>query len=288
MRLKLLCIIIIVFNLTFSQNKGNLFIIGGGSIPDYMIKEYTNLAGGKDSKFLIIPFASSEQEFAINSFTKKLNSAGCTNIVSVIGTKEQIDADSNLAKLTNVKGVFFTGGDQSKLTGVLLGTKFLEKIKEIYNKGGTIGGTSAGAAVISEVMLTGNEKLNTDTVNSYTFIKKDNIETAKGFGFLTNAIIDQHFIKRKRLNRLISIVIENPKLLGIGIDESTAIIVKPNDTFEVIGESNVIVFDATKSKNISVNKNGNLSVNDIKMHLLKEGDQFNLKNLKIISPKKVK
>ncbi len=266
-----------------AQNKGQLVIIGGGSIPEYITGKFVEAAGGNKSKFVIIPMASAEPLQSANSFAKKLLTAGCSKIEFLISSKEEMDADSNFAKLKDATGVFFTGGDQSKLTNVLLGTKLLDMIKALYKKGAAIGGTSAGAAVMSSIMITGQEIINKDSTNAYNVIKKGNIKTAEGFGFIQNTIIDQHFIKRKRMNRLVSLVLENPELLGIGIDESTAIIVKPNKTFEVLGESLVNVFNASKAKNISLDKNSNQAVKDISMSLLKSGDIYTMPKSKLIS-----
>ena len=146
--------------------------------------------------------------------------------------------------------VFFTGGDQSDLTRDMLDTKLLAKVFDIYNNGGTVGGSSAGAAVMSEVMITGNELVHNDSTGSFITIEKNNIETKQGFGFLKTVIIDQHFLKRKRHNRTISAVIEHPDLLGVAIDESTSIIVYPDETFEVFGSNQVLVYDATKCNTI--------------------------------------
>jgi cyanophycinase len=104
----------------------------------------------------------------------------------------------------------------------------------------------------------------------------------QGFGFVKNAIIDQHFIIRKRFNRLLSVVLEHPKLIGIGIDESTAILYKPDKTFEVIGERNVLVIDATKSTGISLNKIDLFAADNITLHLLKAGQIFDTVNRKLI------
>ena len=152
-----------------------------------------------------------------------------------------------------------------------------QKLKDLYARGAVIGGTSAGAAIMSQVMITGEELLNDDKANAFKFIKKGNIETAVGLGFLTNAIIDQHFIKRKRLNRLFSVVLEHPQLLGIGIDESTAIIVNPDEMFEVLGESAVMVIDPRSATRIRADHSGNLSARDIKTHLLMAGDRFDMR-----------
>lgn len=269
-------LLLIITSCNSAQSVGHLVIIGGGSIPDYIIEKYVELAGGRDAKFLIVPMASSQPFQSMNSFSKRLFGLGCTNIESIIGNNESIDVDSNLAKINDVKGVFFTGGDQSNLTSALLDTKLLEAIKKIYLKGGVIGGTSAGAAVMSSLMITGEELINNDTVNVFNLITQGNIKTSKGFGLLNNAIVDQHFIKRKRMNRLISLVLENPNLIGIGIDESTAIIMDPTGTFEVLGESLVMIFDAKNAKEIKLDKNNHQAAKNIKLHLLKSGDKYSL------------
>lgn len=273
-RIKLILFTILISTIIFAQPKGNLVIIGGGSIPENIIEKYVELAGGNNSKFLIIPLASGVPVESANSFAKRLKNIGCSNIEFIFGDNTTVDSDSNLLKVENVKGVYFTGGDQSRLTKALLGSKLLERIKEIYNKGGVIAGTSAGAAVMSSVMITGEELINKDTVNVFNSITKGNIKTAEGFGLIKNAIVDQHFLKRKRTNRLISIVLEKPNLIGIGIDESTAIIANPDNSFEVLGESLVTIFDARNSTDISTDKSGHQSAKNIKMHLLKNGDKY--------------
>jgi len=164
----------------------------------------------------------------------------------------------------------------------MLGTKLLDKVFEIYNNGGVVGGSSAGAAVMSEVMITGNELLHNDSTGSFITIEKNNIETKQGFGFLKTAIIDQHFLKRKRHNRTIAAVIEHPNLLGVAIDESTSIIVYPDDTFEVYGSYQVLVYDPTNGKNIREDKKGNLGISDMKLHVLISGDKFDLKTKEVI------
>jgi len=273
-KIKLNFIIFLISALAIAQPKGHLVIIGGGPIPETIIEKFVELAGGKESKFLIIPMASSLPLESANSFAKRLRNLGCINIDFILGDKVTIDNESNLSKLKDVKAVFFTGGDQSRLTNTLLGSKLLERIKEIYNTNGVIGGTSAGAAVMSSIMITGEELINKDTVNVFNSITKGNIKTAEGFGFLDNAIIDQHFLKRKRTNRLLSVVLDNPNLIGIGIDESTAIITNSGNSFEVIGESLVTVIDVRKSSNFSTDKLGHQSARDIKLHLLKCGDKY--------------
>jgi cyanophycinase len=271
---------LIFSSLLFSQTRGKLFIIGGAQTKE-ITQKFVELAGGKDARILIIPNASSNKVRSGENQKNEFVELGA-KAEYIIFSKENADDPSNLEKLSWANAVYFTGGDQSLLTKDLLGTKLLEKIYELHNKGGLVGGSSAGAAVMSEIMITGNELKNKDTVQSFISIQKGNIEISKGFGFVKNAIVDQHFIKRKRHNRLITLMCEHPNLLGIAIDEATAIILNPDDTFEVFGENQVIVFDPTESENVRVDKNDNLGINNLKMHLLINGDKFDLKTKKVI------
>ena len=262
--------------------KGHLLIIGGGDRPDYLAEKIYELAGGGNARIVIIPNASEDKIDAATYTLEGLKKAGFKNYDYIMFDRNTADADSNLAKLDNTTAVYFTGGDQIRITRDLLGTKMLEKIRKIYADGGVISGTSAGAAIMSKIMLTGNELINKDTTSSYFTIQKGNIETVEGLGFVTKAIIDQHFITRKRLNRLISVVLEHPDKIGIGIDESTSIIVNPDDTFDVLGESLVMVFDATNAKNISTNKKDYLSASGIKLSILKSGDKYSMTKRTVI------
>lgn len=269
-------------DLIFAQSKGHLVIIGGGERPDYVMKEIIRLAGGEDSKIIVIPNASSEPEETAIYQVNQLKELGAKNSDYIYCNKTNADDEENLMKLKDATGIFFSGGDQSRLTNDLLDTKFLEIIHQIYNNGGVISGTSAGAAVMSEVMITGNELVNKDSSNAFITIENNNIEIIEGFGFIKEAIIDQHFIMRKRLNRLLSLVIEKSNLLGIGIDEATAIKVNPNNTFEVMGESQVIVFDPLNSTSIDINKNGKLGIANLTTHILLPGQSFDITNRKVM------
>ncbi len=255
---------------------GHLLIIGGGSRPDYMIKKIIELSGGPSSKILVIPNASSNPIDVAEYQVNQLRELGAENVDYLFAKGEAANSDSVLALLDSVTGIFFSGGDQRRLTEDLLDTKLLDRIKEIYHSGGLISGTSAGAAVMSEIMITGDEWIKPDENASFTTIMKENIAHTPGFGFVTEAIIDQHFIYRKRHNRLISLVLENPDLLGIGIDESTSILVYPDRKIEVIGEYQVLVYDASNAENIKTNERKLFGAHNIKMHILKDGDKFDL------------
>jgi len=276
-------ILLLIVSLSFpvcSQTKGKLVIIGGVQTSE-IVKKYVELAGGENARIIAIPNAGSDPVYWSKEQVKEFTDLGA-QADYLLFTRETADNESNLKKMDWANAVFFLGGDQSVLTRDMLGTKLLEKVFDIYNNGGVVGGSSAGAAVMSEVMITGNELVNPDSNDAFITIEKNNIETKRGFGFIKNAIIDQHFLKRKRHNRTISAVIEHPNLLGIAIDESTSIIVYPNDTFEVLGNNQVLVYDATSATNIREDFKGNLGISNMKLHVLISGDKFDMKNKQVI------
>ena len=264
----------------YSKERGKLVIIGGAQVTSIM-KKFVELAGGPKAKIIIIPNAGSDPIENSLIQVEEFKRLG-TYSDYLIFTRETADADSNFKKVDEATAVFFLGGDQSDLTRDMLGTKLLAKVFDLYNNGGVVGGTSAGAAVMSEVMITGNELINKDSTKSFVTIERGNVETKQGFGFLKNVIIDQHFLKRKRHNRTISSLIEHPDLIGVAIDESTSIIVYPDDTFEVVGSNQVLVYDPTDSSNIREDKNGNTGITGMKLHVLIDGDRFDLKTKRVI------
>jgi cyanophycinase len=278
--LRLLFILSLIPLSIFPQEKGKLLIIGGVQTKEIQ-KKFVELAGGKDARIIIIPNAGSEPVHWSKVQIKDFEEFGA-KADFLLFTRQTADVDSNLKKMDWANAVFFLGGDQSDLTRDMLGTKLLQKVYDIYNNGGVVGGSSAGAAVMSEVMITGNEIINKDTSNAFIGIQKGNIETKQGFGFIKSAIIDQHFLKRKRHNRLITLMIEYPNLLGIAIDESTSIIVYPNDTFEVLGNNQVLVYDPTKAKNIREDKRGNLGITNLNLDILISGEKYDLKSKQVI------
>ncbi|MGE5440055.1 MAG: cyanophycinase [Bacteroidota bacterium] len=256
-----------------SSGAGHLFIIGGGPRPSYMMERFIKLAGGRQSKIVIIPVASTTPKETGLRHKMELELAGCSD-VSVINClrREEADMSENLEMMSNAKAVFFSGGDQNKLVAFLKDTRLLENVKKVYLKGGVIGGTSAGAAIMSKVMICG-DGMNDSDVSPYLFnpIVREHVKLSEGFGFLENAIIDQHFNTRSRKNRLINAVLEHPYLSGVGIDESTAIIVNPEGNFEVLGENNVLVFNVLPDDEASQSD----SSSNIDIRILKSGDRYN-------------
>ena len=272
--------LLIITSNNFAQTKGKLVIVGGAQTTE-IVKKFVELAGGPNAKIIVIPNAGSNPVKWSKVQVQEFKELGA-EADYLMFTRETADDEANLEKMKWANAAFFLGGDQSDLTRDMLGTKLLDKVFDIYKNGGVVGGSSAGAAVMSEVMITGNELLHNDSTGSFITIEKNNIETKQGFGFLKTVIIDQHFLKRKRHNRTIAAVIEHPNLLGVAIDESTAIIVYPDDTFEVYGSYQVLVYDPTNGINIREDKNGNLGISDMKLHVLISGDKFDLKTKEVI------
>jgi cyanophycinase len=276
-----LILVIPVFLTAQEQVHGNLIIIGGGERTTDIMKKFIELAGGSKAVIVVFPMASSEPKETGRDQALELKQLGAAQSFSMILTKAQANMDSSLAMIQHVTGVFFSGGDQARLTAVLRGTRVDRKIHQLYSDGAVIGGTSAGAAVMSHVMITGDEKRPMPD-SSFQSIEADNVITLEGFGFVENAIIDQHFVKRRRHNRLMSLVLEHPNLVGVGIDESTAIWLKPDHTFEVMGNSTVVIYDATAA-NVQRDSTGyGLQAGNISMHILRSGSTYNLNLRKVL------
>ena len=277
-RILALIFITLCSTFAFSQSKtpkGKLFIIGGGSRPDAMvdriIKEAGLLQGGYG---VILPMSSEDPDSSIWYANQQFIKKGIRTVYGVNFRKGQTYSPAKLDSVRNAKLIYITGGDQVRFMGVVQGTDIGKAIHDAYNKGALVGGTSAGAAVMSKIMITGNELKHPEYSSTFRNIEAENIETKEGLGFIDNAIIDQHFVKRSRYNRLISAIIEYPNVKGIGIDEATAILVS-GSTAEVVGDSQVIVFEnPKKSKTV---KDGKLSAKGIVMNVYLAGETFSLK-----------
>ena len=266
----------------YSGTKGYLFIIGGGDRPESMMRRFVDLAGRFGSgKIIVFPMASSEPAETGVSLAAEFKGLGATRVESHILAREQALAEESVHILDDAGGVFFSGGDQSRQMAVLRGTPVHRALLALYQKGCVMAGTSAGAAVMSEVMITGDERRKAEEGHEFETLEADNIVTVEGFGFIRTAIIDQHFVTRKRHNRLISLVAQRPQLLGIGVDEQTAIIVGPDEKFEVIGNGNVVVYDASHAS-VTITPSRAIGLGGMVMHVLVAGDRFDLKKRKAV------
>lgn len=257
-----------------AQSKGKLVIIGGGSRPSSMVDRIITESGIDKSGYgIILPMSSAEPDSAIYYSGKQFIEKGLKNIYGLDFVKDEVLTKSKVDSIRNAKMIYISGGDQNRFMDIITGTEIEKAIHHAYNNGSLIAGTSAGAAVMSKMMITGAELKHPEYTSTFRNIDADNIEIGTGLGMLTNVIIDQHFVKRSRYNRLISAVIEHPEMLGIGIDEATAILVIGTDA-EIIGDSQVIVLkNAKHSKNVHGDK---LGAHDIQLNIYLPGEHFQL------------
>lgn len=242
---------------TGGPEKGSLVIVGGGRMVKPIVDEFISRAGGIDAAFVVIPTANvgedwGEKYIAANFLTKR----GAKDVV-VLHTRDPKVADTEefVAPLKRARGVWIDGGRQWRLADSYLGTRTLKELEAVLERGGVIGGSSAGATIQGSYMVRGAPEGNT-------------IMMAKGhevgFGFVKCCAIDQHVIARKRENDLAPVIEAHPELLGLGIDEATAVVVTGN-RFKVVGDSKVVVHDA-----------GYKPDSGPKYYLLNPGDEFDL------------
>jgi cyanophycinase len=214
--------------------KGKLIIIGGGSIPDSLFSFFANYMGGKDQPIVYIPTATTDEEYIQKGeHLIKFSSRGFTNL-STIHTRNKKEADDpkNIALLRNAKGLYFGGGDQQLIADAYAGTKLYDEFIALLDRGGVIMGTSAGATIMGSLMVGGDAR--DDISKKYAF--------NPAFSFMTNTALDQHVLARNRQFDLIPVIEHYPGTLGIGMDESTAIIVEAGK-FKVWGNSYAMLYD---------------------------------------------
>jgi cyanophycinase len=254
-------------------------VVGGGPQPPALVEEFVRLAGGKGkARIAIFAMASSEGLTGGEEKAADLRALGAS-ATNIWITRDQADMDSVARLLDGVTGIWFGGGDQVRLANVLRGTAALRAIRDRFDAGAVVGGTSAGAAVLSTPMITGDERRPGgtrppgDSTDHWLTIDRNDVITADGFGFVTNVIIDQHFLRRKRHNRLISLVLESPQRLGVGIDESTALVITPDGLWHVLGASVAMIYDARGSAVTPAT--GILGASGLRMHVLPAGGRFN-------------
>lgn len=254
-----------------NQPQGHLVIIGGGTRPLPVMERFVQLAGGKEAKIAIITMAS--EDFLENGkdYEVEFRTLGAAMAKAFyLHNPDEANDLKVAAELNDYTGFYFGGGDQSRLTKIFLNTKSLQVFHERYRQGAVIGGTSAGAAIMSKIMITGD--------GDWTTMVKNSVKVTEGFGFLTSVIVDQHFVKRERFNRLLAVCLEN-NLPGLGIDESTALWVKQGDEVEVLGESVVLVVNPNQSVIAPDAKSGILGANGIRLDVLRPGDKIFLRKL---------
>lgn len=262
------------------QNLGPLLVIGGAEDKkdeQFILKEFIRLAGGDHARIVVMTVATGHPHELCQSYSEvfqkllgnpRPEQVQCVHVVS----REEAQNVQALAAIEAASGVFFTGGDQFRITSLLGGTRMDALLHARHENGLVLAGTSAGASMMSTTMIIEGAAHDTARVGM--------VRLGAGLEFLPGVLIDQHFAQRGRINRLLSAIAEYPHHLGIGIDEDTALVVRGHE-FEVIGTGSVTVIDAadvTDSNVHLLDRNDHLAICNVKLHILTFGYGFNLRD----------
>jgi cyanophycinase len=258
------------------QNAGALIIIGGAEDKTgemEILRRFVELAGGRNARILVIAVASEFPAEVASAYVEVFTGIGVES-VRKLGVSHRGHANNPYAveAIEKATGVFFTGGNQVRITSLLGGTKLDTVLHRRHEEGLVLAGTSAGAAMMSSVMIVGGLMEN--------FFRVGIVELSSGMEFISGVLIDQHFEQRGRLRRLLSAVAQHPHDIGLGVDENTAGVVR-DGILEVIGENTVTVIDAGELSftNLpNLNENDILTLCGVKIHILARGYRFDLRN----------
>lgn len=252
------------FAATSGPASGTL-VVAGGNIKDLSIfEQFVGLAGGADAHIVVVPTAA---EGDVNElpwdFLAELHEVGATNL-TVLHTRDPAEADTEafVAPLKDAGGVWFIGGRQWRIADSYLGTRTEKEFRAVLQRGGVIGGSSAGATIQGSYLARGDSETNTVMMGDHE----------EGFAYIKNVAIDQHVLVRNRQFDLLEIIDTHPELLGLGIDEDTAIVVK-GDNFEVLGQGYVAIYDSNKTTG-----------RDGRFYFLAPGDQFDMRERQPLRP----
>ena len=238
---------------------GPLVIVGGGGTPEPVGRHFVKLSGGKQARIAVLPQASSRPDRGASS-VKMFNSLGGRSFI--VDLEDRRRARERIESAT---AVWFPGGSQSALYEALEKAGLVVLIRRRHARGMVVGGTSAGAAVMSAVMISRSPET--------PALRTGNTPSASGLGLAPGLIIDQHFIRRRRMNRLVGIVLDQRGRIGVGIGEATAIIVS-GGRFRVMGKNSVIVVDPREAR-IDRPAAGEIqSAEGLRRHVLKAGQEF--------------
>lgn len=252
------------------RNDGKLLIIGGNEDKSgecTILKEFVDMAGGRDSYIAVMTTATQLPDEVGQEYRNLFLDMGA-DLVDIVNIEERRGSfdDSLVRRFRDYSGVFFTGGDQLRLTSILGGSAIDKAIRSCYQQGGVIAGTSAGASVMSHTMIVGGDSSDTP--------KKSAITLAEGMGLLDKVIIDQHFAQRGRINRLLAVIAQNPNVIGVGIDEDTALIVENDGRGQVIGSQTVTVLDGRDILHSNISESSRmepLALTNVLLHILPHG-----------------
>src|SRR4051812_13151114 len=255
---------------------GHLLIIGGGEDRERdkeILARFIELCGGKRARIVVLTAASTLQDEMWRIYDEAFRDLGVQSHTHLaIASREEASDPARAEEMLGADGVFMTGGDQKRLLAMIGGTRIDSAMHRLLKeRGACIAGTSAGASAMAEHMLASSAAADGAPT-------KDDTHLAAGLGFLRRVVIDQHFSERRRLSRLLGIVAQNPYLLGIGIDEDTALVVENRAGFEVVGKGTVTLLDGRDmtSNFIDVEAHQRMELVNVKLHLLPAGARYYL------------
>ncbi|MBI3541999.1 MAG: cyanophycinase [Deltaproteobacteria bacterium] len=243
-----------------------LVLFGGGLKPPRALSQFVDWAGGpRNARILAISWASEEPYASQDSFNDELREYGVLQVeASYCAPSSEAEKDAFVAQLANATGVFFSGGDQNVILRVLQDQAITKRLRQCYDAGVVFAGTSAGMAILSPLCITGDV--------DPTRLGAGAVTTSEGLGLLADTIVDQHFLKRQRQNRLFGLALEHPDKLCIGVDEDAALAVVDNRYAEAHGKANQVLMIRSQGGP------GFLGVT-----LLGDGQRFDLKSRKHVS-----
>lgn len=258
-----------------ARGNGKLVIIGGAEDKDgpcEILQTFITLAGGTDARLVVLTVAAGDPEDVGSMYRELFYQLGAGRVTVLhLPDRQTANQKSAATQLGEATGIFFTGGDQLRITSILGGTKIDQVLHRRYDEGAVIAGTSAGAAAMSAIMIV--EGASDDAP------KKCTTKLSPGMGFWEKVVIDQHFAQRGRTGRLLAAIAQNPHILGVGIDEDTAVVQNGKDRFEVIGTQTVTVLDGRgiQHTNTSISEPDEpLALTYVNMHILPAGYGFDL------------
>ena len=259
---------------------GQLIIIGGGEDKEgdcKVLREFVRRAGGREARIAVMTVATSIPGEVGSQYRDLFERLGA-DTVDIVDTERREDASysGNLEIIEGATGVFFTGGDQARITEILKDSEIDRLLHQRFDRGLVIGGTSAGAAMMPDIMIVEGD--------GETNPRLDTVVLEPGMGFLPQVAIDQHFAQRGRLGRFVSALIQQPAILGFGIDEDTAIAVN-GDEIEIIGAGAVTIVDVANISHTNLNESLHdeaLAICGAKLHILPHGYRFSLKQRKCL------
>ncbi len=256
-------------------NLGTLIIIGGheDKAGDRVIlNEVARRARDDGGRLVVVTAATQLPEEVAEDYRAAFGDLGIKHIDMLdVRTRAEAHEAALVDKVKAARVIFFTGGDQLRITSQLGDSPLFQALLETYHTGGTLVGTSAGAAAMPGTMLISGP--------SDASSKLPSLGMAPGLGLMPDAVIDSHFAERGRIGRLLGAVAQNPRNLGIGIDEDTAIVVERGICFDVIGSGAVYVVDGSDisySSLCETDADGVISIDDVRLHVLGTGDQYDL------------